>query len=295
MTQTAITIIGSLDKAAENRALETARAVTGGSISPRTLAAGRAVDILVPANSAELMDRLRQAFAGFGAFDVFVQPHNDFRRKKLLMADMDATMVEGETLDDVADKAGLKEKISEITQAGMRGEIDFAESLRQRIALMKGMPFSAFMQTLEEIRPSKGAEIVVRTMKRNGARCVLISGGFECFTGPVGAKIGFDQSFGNRLGLHNDMLTGEVMPPIVGKEAKKETLIAEARKLQIDLAQTISVGDGANDIPMLLTAGVGVGYFAKAAVVQATPHQIRYTDLTSLLFLQGYRVDEFVS
>lgn len=292
MQQTAITIVGSLDPAAEKRALQVAQAAAGVSLTPVILAPGQAVDILLPAGGAALETRLRQAFADFGPFDVFVQPHDAFRRKKLLVADMDATMVEGETLDDVAGKAGIKEQVALITQAGMRGEIDFAESLRRRIALLEGLPFASFMQTLAETRPTKGAAAVVRTMKRHGARCVLVSGGFDCFTTPIAAQIGFDAAFGNRLVLHGDRLTGEVSAPILGAQEKKQILIAETRRLGIELAQVLSVGDGANDIPMLQTVGAGVGYFAKAAVIAATPHQIRHTGLQSLLFMQGYRADE---
>lgn len=295
MTQTAITIIGSLDKAAENRALETARAVAGVSVQPVILAAGGAVDILLPAHSAELTERLRRAFDGFGSFDVFVQPQDEFRRKKLLVADMDATMVEGETLDELAARAGVKDKVAAITDAAMRGEIDFAEALRQRVALLRGLPAAALAETLAEVRPSKGAAVLVRTMARHGAHGVLVSGGFDFFTRAIAAQLGFHENVGNRLGIEGDRLTGEVMPPIVDKDVKKRTLEETARARQIDLRATLAVGDGANDIPMLQAAGAGVGYFGKPAVLTATPHHIRHTDLTSLLFMQGYRAAEFAA
>ena len=295
MTETVITLVGALDHAIENKAATLARQVAGVSVRLQTLAPGQAVDLYVPASNPGLSGALRAKLADLGAIDVFVQLNDAFRKKSLLVADMDSTMVEGEILDDLAAKADLKNQVAAITAAGMRGEIDFQESLKLRVALLKGLPVSALAETLTEVKPSKGAATVVKTMARHGAGCVLVSGGFDYFTVPVAAQLGFHVQLGNRFDIHGDHLTGDVILPIVDKDTKKKKLEEEARARQLDLRATIAVGDGANDIPMLQAAGAGVGYFAKPAVQAATPHQIRYTDLTALLFMQGYQLGEFSS
>ncbi|MDF3025389.1 MAG: phosphoserine phosphatase, partial [Alphaproteobacteria bacterium] len=252
-------------------------------------------DLTVPAHHEALTVALRKSFEDFEGCDVFVQAKDEFRRKKLLVADMDATMIEGETLDELAAHFGLKDKIAPITQQAMRGEIDFAEALRMRVALLRGMPVSALQETLDQVHYSKGAKTLVGTMRRHGAQCVLISGGFDFFTVPVAQTLGFHKNIGNRLGIEYDMLTGEVTPPIIDKNTKKKTVEDEARALGLDPRVAVAVGDGANDIPMLQTAGAGVGYFGKPAVVAATPYQIRHTDLTSILYMQGYTKREFAA
>ena len=258
------------------------------------LHAGRAVDIFVDANNAELTAKIYQKLQNLGRFDIFVQKNDENRRKRLLIADMDATIIVGETLDELADHLGLKDKIAPITAKAMQGEIDFAEALTMRVKLLKGMPLTDIFKTMRGIIYSGGAKSLVKTMNRFGGKCVLISGGFDFFTSHVATTVGFYKNFGNTLGIHDDKLTGEVMPPIIDKYAKQKKLEEEAKLLQISLAQTMAVGDGANDIPMLQTAGVGVGYFGKPAVVVATPYQVRYSDLTALLYLQGYTKEEIV-
>lgn len=283
-----------LDDVTVNKAAEAIKSLGVEGVRIDHLHKGRAVDIFCGGNSAELTAKLYQKLQNLGPFDIFVQPDTPDRKKRILLADMDATIIVGETLDELADHLGLKDKIAPITARAMAGELDFAEALRMRVGLLKGMPVSDLFKTIEGITYSKGASTLIRTMGRFNNRCVLISGGFDFFTRHVAAVVGFHRNIGNMLGIENDHLTGDVIPPIVDKHVKKKTLEEEAAKLNIPLSSTIAVGDGANDIPMLQAAGMGVGYFAKPAVVAATPFQVRYSDLTALLYLQGYR-KEFIA
>ncbi|HRJ66464.1 MAG TPA: phosphoserine phosphatase SerB [Alphaproteobacteria bacterium] len=295
--ETVVTIVagaeGGLKTADENRLAADIKSLGVERLRTDWLASGRALDIIASGNSAQLTADLRQKLQNAGPFDIFIQPLDDDRRKGLLLADMDATMVEGETLDDLAAHLNLKDKIAPITAQAMRGELDFAEALRLRVGLLKGLPVSALFETLEGMRYSKGAASLVKTMGRYGAKCVLISGGFDIFTRHVAGVLGFYRNIGNRLEIENDRLTGNVLLPIVDKDTKRRTLFEETEKLGLTPARTMAVGDGANDIPMLEAAGAGVGYFGKPAVQAATPHQVRHTDLTALLYMQGYR-KEFI-
>jgi phosphoserine phosphatase len=299
MPETIVTIVagqdGGLDDSRLGQALELSKRISGAAVAPHPLKPGKAADIHVHAGSVGLISELRRAFLDFGAFDIFVQPNDGNRKKRLLVADMDATMIEGETLDELAAHFGLKEQIAPITAKAMRGELDFAEALRMRVGLLKGMPVSALYETLKAVKFSKGSAALVSTMNRNGAKCVLISGGFDLFTSHVASTLGFYKNIGNRLGIHGDKLTGEVLPPIVDKFTKKKTVKDEARLFGLEPSAVVAIGDGANDIPMLQTAGAGVGYFGKPAVQEATPFQIRHTDLTSVLYMQGYRREEFAA
>lgn len=300
MPATVITIVAGKQSPLDDKTLEKASALVKSlgvdNVSCDVLNRGIAADVKTNAGGAELEKALREKFASFGAYDVFVQEDNAHRRKKLLVADMDATMVEGETLDEIAARLNLKDKIAPITEKAMRGEIDFEEALRMRVGLLKDKPVSALFETLEAMRYSAGAKTLVGTMARHGARCVLISGGFDMFTGRVAQTLGFHANIGNRLGIEGDRLTGDVIPPIIDKNAKKKTVEEESRKLGLDPKQAAAaVGDGANDIPMLQTAGAGVGYFGKPAVVAATPFQIRHTDLAAILYMQGYRKEEIAA
>jgi phosphoserine phosphatase len=303
MAETVITIVtpaaGGLTPALQEKALALVKSAGLDRVDMDILAPEKAMDILVGSYNADLTAllsrKLQNPAFGDARADVFIQPNGGQRKKRLLVADMDATMIEGETLDELAGHAGLKEKIAAITVQAMRGELDFEEALNKRVGLLAGMPVTALQQTLEQTRFSKGGEQAVKTMRRFGAKCVLISGGFDFFTGHVASTLGFHRHVGNRLEMADGRLTGRVIPPVVDKETKKETLLAEARGLNIPLEAVMAVGDGANDIPMLQTAGTGVGYFGKPAVQAATPHQIRCTDLSSLLYMQGYRQQEFAA
>lgn len=295
MLQTAVTLVGEIDQAVEKRAAELLRSAGIGSLQLDRLEAGRAVDFLFEGRNDTLDEVLRGKFAGFGRFDIFIQAHDEYRKKQLLVADMDATMVAGETLDELAAFLGLGDQVEPITTRAMLGEIDFQESLRMRVALLKGVPVAKLAEILEGIRPSRGASTVIRTMDRHGAKSILVSGGFDFYTRYVGSLLGFYKNFGNRLGIHDDLLTGEALPPILDREQKKEIMLREAAALGLQSRQVLSIGDGANDIAMLQAAGAGVGYFAKPSVQKATPHHIRYTDMTALLYMQGYRREFIVA
>jgi phosphoserine phosphatase len=296
MHNSILTLVAARENDFESRVLSGALDIlkscrAEGVSDPVLLAPGKAADILFQGGDLEL---LRQRLDLLPHVDFFLQPNDGFRRKKLLMADMDATIVQGETLDEMAAHFDLKDKIAPITARAMQGEIDFAEALRLRVGLLKGMPIAAVEHVVEGMRYAPGAEELIRTMSAFGARCVLISGGFDMFTGRAARTLGFHKNFANRLRIADGVLMGEVIPPLVDKDFKKKTTEDEAYEMSIDLRHVMAVGDGANDIPMLQTAGTGVGYFGKPAVQAATPHQVRYTDLTALLYMQGYRQDAFI-
>jgi phosphoserine phosphatase len=218
------------------------------------------------------------------------------RRKRLFLADMDSTMILQECIDELADYVGLKEKVSGITERAMRGEIAFEPALRERVALLAGLPASVAGEIVENrIGLTPGGRALVATMRANGAYACLVSGGFTLFTGPIGALIGFDEHRSNRLVLDGEKLAGRVEEPILGREAKRDTLIELRARLGLGDAQTLAVGDGANDLAMLGEAGLGVAFRAKPAVAEAADVSIRHGDLTSLLYLQGYTRADFRS
>lgn len=233
--------------------------------------------------SKSFIDDLRTSL---GRVDVFVTPAKN-RVKKLLLADMDATIVEGETLDDLGAHAGLKDKIAAITARAMRGELDFHEALKERVALLKDLPETALRETLDKMTISKGAAKLIKGMKAAGATCVLVSGGFTFFTGAVAEKLGFDFHHGNSLEIKNARLTGRVIAPILDKNSKLEFLGQYVEKLGITMEDTITIGDGANDIPMLTAAGLGIGYNPKPAVETAVSNTIKHCGLEAALYAQG--------
>jgi phosphoserine phosphatase len=236
-------------------------------------------------------DILRDAV--HGEFDVVVQPPAH-RRKMLLVADMDSTMIAQECIDELADFAGLKAHVSAITERAMRGEIAFEPALRERVALLKGLPVSVIDEVIAtRIVPSPGARLLVGTMRKHGAHTCLVSGGFSLFTHAVGEMIGFDETHANMLMVQDGRLTGYVEEPILGREAKLDTLLELSRHLQLPLDKTLAVGDGANDLAMIERAGLGVAYHAKRAVAAAAHARIDRGDLTALLYLQGYRREDF--
>lgn len=220
--------------------------------------------------------------------DVFCTSSKN-RRKKLLMADMDSTIVTSETLDELAAEAGIKDKISNITERAMRGEIDFFAAIRKRVGLLKGLPTDALTRTVDGTVISDGAQTFIKTMRDNGATCVLVSGGFTHFTKDIASKLGFNAHHGNTLGIADNALTGEVIDPILGKEAKLQLLKDYTKNLKIDIGDSVAVGDGANDLPMLSAAGLGIGYHPKPLLEETLLNCIRHTDLTSALYAQGYK------
>jgi phosphoserine phosphatase len=260
------------------------------------LAPGIAADILVDTPSVDAKDVAARARAKLGdtPVDIVVQPVAR-RRKRLLIADMDSTMIQQECIDELADYVGLRAHIAAITERAMRGEIAFEPALRERVALLKGLPVAVIDEVIRErIVLMPGGRELIATMRKNGAHTCLVSGGFVDFVDRVAAMIGFDAAHGNRLERDGDALSGIVTEPILGREAKLETLITLRTKLDLERDDTLAVGDGANDLAMLGEAGLGVAYHAKPAVAAAAAARIDHGDLTALLYLQGYRREEFV-
>jgi len=215
------------------------------------------------------------------------------RKKKLLIADMDNTMIIGETLDDLADHCGLKEKVARITEQAMRGELDFKAALRERVEMLKGLSEHALHETARMIQIMPGAKTLIATMSAHGARCVLVSGGFTTFTEHVARQLGFQENQGNLLGIADGCLTGTVAEPIIDFARKLYFLEKYAADCGLSLEQTLAVGDGANDLAMLSRAGLGVGFHPKPILREHLANCVIFGDLTALLYAQGYRRSEF--
>ncbi|MGL4406567.1 MAG: phosphoserine phosphatase SerB, partial [Notoacmeibacter sp.] len=227
--------------------------------------------------------------------DMAVQ-NPDMRRKKLLIADMDSTMIEQECIDELADMAGVKEHVSAITRRAMNGEIAFEPALRERVLLLKGLPNSIIEKVIaERISFMPGGKTLIKTMQNHGAFCALVSGGFTSFTGPIASMLGFDDHRANILNVENGLLNGTVAEPILGMQAKVEALEFYCTKQGIVPQHAIAVGDGANDLGMIRKAGTGVALHAKPAVAEQARIRIDHADLTALLFIQGYRREEFAA
>ena len=217
------------------------------------------------------------------------------RRKKLLLADMDSTMIEQECIDELAAEVGLRDKVAAITERAMRGEIAFAPALRERVALLKGLPVEVVAKVLaSRITITPGARVLVATMRAAGAQATLVSGGFTAFVEPVARRIGFDESRANTLIAEVGRFSGRVAEPILGAEAKEDELGALTARLRLTPEETLAVGDGANDAGMVRQAGLGVAYRAKPALRAVAGATIDHADLTGLLFLQGFSREEFV-
>jgi phosphoserine phosphatase len=225
--------------------------------------------------------------------DVVVQGEAS-RRRRLLVADMDSTMISVECIDELADYAGLKAEVAAVTERAMRGEMPFETALIERVALLAGLDEAMIDRCRSErVRITPGARTLVRTMKREGALTVLVSGGFTRFAEPVGAELGFDRIVANRLGVVAGRLDGTVERPIVGAEGKRMALIDAATERRLRPEETLAVGDGANDVPMLKEAGLGIAYHAKPAAVAAADAAILHNDLTALLYAQGWARHEW--
>ena len=242
----------------------------------------------------DISDDLRD-IAGAEPIDVVVQRH-DGRRKKLLIADMDSTMIGQECIDELADFAGMKDRVATITERAMRGEIAFEPALRERVTLLKGLPASVIDRVIaERIHLTPGGRTLLATMRADGAYTSMVSGGFTAFTAKLAAQIGFDEQHANTLLTDADgRLSGEVADPILGREAKLETLMALRKRLRLQAEDTLAVGDGANDVPMIKAASLGVAYHGKPALREVAAACIDHSDLTALLYAQGYRREEFV-
>jgi phosphoserine phosphatase len=217
------------------------------------------------------------------------------RRKRLLIADMDSTIIGCECLDELADFAGVKAAVSAITERAMRGELNFESALRERVAMLKGLPVAALQNCYDQrVHLNEGAKTLIATMTAAGARCLLVSGGFTFFTQRVAKAAGFAGDRANRLIEADGHLTGEVSEPILGKEAKLSALREEAAKLGLSVEATIAIGDGANDLAMIEAAGLGIAYRAKPIVAAKAHARIDHSDLTALLYFQGYSQDAFI-
>ncbi|MEC9343303.1 MAG: phosphoserine phosphatase SerB [Pseudomonadota bacterium] len=290
------TLIAEPASRALERGLAQHAAATVGAMPPSWLCEGVACDIALPAGmeAAKAYAILAAALAGLPV-DLAVQEAAR-RRKKGLIADMDSTMIGQECIDELAEEAGLRERVSAITARAMNGEIAFEPALRERVALLKGLSATIVDRVLaERITLAPGGAELVATMRANGGHTMLVSGGFTAFAGPIAAQLGFDEFSANTLNQQAGRFDGTVAEPILGRQAKVDALRRGARAHGLDTTDFIAVGDGANDLDMLAMAGTGVALHAKPSVAEKADIRIDHGDLTALLYLQGYSTAEFVT
>jgi phosphoserine phosphatase len=297
MTHVATLIASPAQPLPDNVGQQAARNLPGAG-APTWLDPGQALDIpFTPPGENDnraTAETLRGALGG-APIDVVVQQAAG-RRKRLLLADMDSTMIGQECVDELADYVGQKARVAAITERAMRGEIEFAPALRERVALLAGLPAGVVEDVIaKRITLTPGARTLVQTMRHHGAHTCLVSGGFTVFTARIAALIGFDENRGNRLIVGEDgRFLGKVAEPVLGRDAKLETLRDLRRKFGLAGHETLVIGDGANDLSMIDDAGLGVAFRAKPLVAQAAAARIDHGDLTALLYAQGYRREEFV-
>ena len=279
MTIATLIAAGRLDE----RLLDAALARLRGARLARWIDRGDAADIEADAAREEV----RAAYEGWEGVDIVAHPPGP-REKKLFVADMDSTMIGQECIDELADYAGFKPQVAEITERAMHGELDFAGALKERVALLNGLPAAAIGQCLaERIRPNAGAATLVRTMRARGATTILVSGGFTAFVEPIAGQIGFERFEANILGTNDGRLTGLTEGRIVDSGRKHDVLSEARTELGLSPEETLAVGDGANDIPMVAEAGLGIAYRAKPALATVADARIDHNDLTALLWAQG--------
>ncbi|WP_420549220.1 phosphoserine phosphatase SerB [Curvivirga sp.] len=294
MTSWAVTLVATKENQLANDQVKKAQSLLGLDSQIIWLDEGRACDLIIPCEPVskdELEEKLLTALANT---DIAIQK-NENRRKKLLVADMDSTMIQLETLDYLAEILGFGEEVNEITARSMRGELDFADSLRTRVALLKGQSTDAMSKVLEDIPYTDGAEVTVKTMIKHGAYCALVSGGFTFTTDIVGPKLGFNEARANVFEIEDNTLTGNVIDPILARDSKQHTMEELCDKLDITSELACCIGDGANDLDMIQAAGMGVGFHGKPIVQEKAAFNIRFGDMTTLLYFQGYHKNEFVS
>lgn len=298
MQSVLLLISNSGDRAVTEQVLRAVAAALPAATRPRWLQQGVACEMPFAMNDDLTLDRVAasaRSAAGEAPVDIAVLPEVG-RRKQLLVADMDSTIIGQECIDELGALTGRGEQIADITTRAMRGDLDFAEALRERVALMKGLAATSIAQVIaERITFNDGARTLVQTMKANGAYTALVSGGFSAFTTHVAEQTGFDEHRGNCLDIAGGKICGTVAEPILGRDAKVKALGEICSNRGLSHAAAIAVGDGANDLGMLDEAGLGVAIHAKPIVAEAAQVRIDHGDLTALLFLQGYTADEFVN
>jgi phosphoserine phosphatase len=275
---------GTLDAGEVSASADRLRGAGLAPCGERWIEPGKACDLRFTGDPAAA----RATLEGLAGIDVVVQKEAE-RRRKLLVADMDSTMITVECIDELADYAGIKDEIAEVTERAMRGELDFEDALKTRVALLAGLPEAVIDQCLKErVTIMPGAKALVRTIRREGGHAVLVSGGFTRFAEPVAAEIGFDRAIANVLGIANGALTGLVEGAIVGAQAKRDTLLSSLAEQGRAVSASLAIGDGANDIPMIEAAGLGVAYHAKPKTAAAARARIDRGDLSALLYAMGY-------
>jgi phosphoserine phosphatase len=295
MTDFVATLIARPENASDLEAAATSCGAALAISRSDVLAANEAIDLFF--SSGDFIETHRavlEAKIAGRPVDVVVQPVAN-RRKRLLIADMDSTIIGQECIDELADFVGLKPKVAAITERAMRGEIEFEPALRERVALLAGLPEETIDKVIaERITLNPGAKALVWTMRANGATAILVSGGFTAFAEKVAAMAGFNESRANVLLTAGGELTGKVQEPILGRSAKLATLEDAMLRFDVPEERTIAVGDGANDLAMIRRASLGVAYHAKPKVAEAAAARVDHADLTALLYAQGYKRHQFV-
>ncbi len=257
---------------------------------------GKAAEVTLNCTEAaarQLRGEIRQ-LVGDAPVDVNLVPNDASRRKRLLVADMDSTIIQQECIDEIAAAAGVGDAVAEITERAMRGELDFEQALEARLAMLEGLDVATLDGVADSLIVTTGARELVQTMRANGAYCALVSGGFTFFTRQIAERVGFDEHRANTLAIEHGKLTGKAVAPILGRAAKQEALEELTATHKLAGAQTLAVGDGANDLAMIEAAGLGVAFHAKPVVAAEADAQIMHSDLTALLYLQGFSAEEIV-
>jgi phosphoserine phosphatase len=287
-------ITGRGGKAALGDCVAAVSAALPGNPAPDWLALGIACDLMLGDIDFAATEAAARQVIGDAAIDIIVQPMAN-RRKRLLVADMESTIIENEMLDELADFVGLRDRVADITRRAMNGELDFEAALAARVALLKGLPASVLDEAASRVRLMPGARALVATMRQAGARTALVSGGFMVFAERIATDLGFDYVKANRLQIENGHIAGTVAKPILTRETKLEVLTSLAGQHGVALPETLAIGDGANDLPMLQAAGLGIAFHAKPAVAAAARWRLDHADLTGALYAQGYREQELIS